>query len=439
MLADRRPAATREFKTQSSSSSAAASSPLILKRALGRSVLSSLLILHTFLFFLSPSSLHHGSLGVQAALQPGFCGDCQTFSNAISVCGGTFGPADIEISGEYVLQQQYQKCICTNIIRQVLWTCAKCEMLAGHASKAPPPTKYQTQCIAWGMTIDEWNQPYTGVVAPGTQTDMGQGPNLPDPVTSTKPPASSSDASKPSNTGSNGGNNGGNGDKTGPSTPDSSSDNSTQDGKEDGTGVNSTAIGISVGIIGVAAVAGIAAVVMMKRRRRRRRHLPLDLEPPAALRDYANGYGGGSTSASGHDDDKWGDGSERYHPSSPTRNAYASHGRSHSPTMNAAPVASANPVVVGGYDGYDVGYDGYDYQHQPYDRYAGAPPVAYEGYTAKNGHGDVYADAAGYGHHPQGGYPMQDFGYEQHYDQQQQQLQTPPVHRHPSGSKPGAF
>ncbi|KAG0052076.1 hypothetical protein BGZ83_003009 [Gryganskiella cystojenkinii] len=402
-------------------------SPVVFKRSFGRFLFNSLLILQSLALFLSSST--SPSFFASAGLQPGYCGDCQTFSNAISVCGGTFGPADIEnLNGqEYVLQQQYQKCVCTDVIRQVLWNCAKCVTLGGHNAKAPPPTKYQTQCIAWGMTIDEWRAPYTGPVAEGTQADVTGGggtnppPPPPPPQTSSPSKATTTTDTKPTGGG------GGDSDKSSSAiSPSSSSDNSVSPSDKSESGVNSTAIGISVGIIGVAAVAGIVAVVMMKRRRRRR-HLPLDLDPPAALRDYA-----GLTSS----EDKWAD--DRYHTTNSSRHAHGGR-QQHSPTMTPAPIASATPAIgqygesVAGYSDHTA-YDQYGGGRYQYDQYPSHPPTSYDGYSA-DGHGDFYADpSAGYGHHPQGGYPMQDFGYVNYEPRGQVNDQGQPVNRHPSGS-----
>ncbi|KAG0204993.1 hypothetical protein BGX28_003243 [Mortierella sp. GBA30] len=232
------------------------------------SVVTCFIVLISSLSFLSPSTSGGRAL---AALTPGFCGDCQTFVSVIGECGGTFGPADIEINGEYAIQQPYSKCICKDVIQKLLWNCAKCELLAGHQSKAPPPQKYRMQCITWGMTPAEWLAPYTGPVAPGTQADLGGGPNPPapsNPATSSNPKPTGGTAttdnggSKPSSS-------------SDPNSPSASSDNSVspedKTGSGSGSGLNTTAIGISVGIIGVAAIAGVAAVVMMKTRRRRRR------------------------------------------------------------------------------------------------------------------------------------------------------------------------
>ncbi|KAF9944309.1 hypothetical protein BGZ65_012257, partial [Modicella reniformis] len=107
-----------------------------------------------------------------AAPPPGFCGDCQTFANAIAPCGSSFGPTDIEINGTYIPPQAAAKCICSDILQKVLWTCAKCEFLAGFGSKSQPPQAYQTQCMAWGVSIADWRAAYAGTIAVGTTTPM---------------------------------------------------------------------------------------------------------------------------------------------------------------------------------------------------------------------------------------------------------------------------
>ncbi|KAG0351802.1 hypothetical protein BGZ54_003098 [Gamsiella multidivaricata] len=373
--------------------------------------LCTLIILNSFLTFLSPST---GGGLAHAALDPGFCGDCQTFSNAIGVCGGSFGAADIEINGEYVLQQQYSKCICTEVMQKVLWTCAKCELLAGHQSKAPPPQKYQTQCIAWGMTVQEWKTPYTGVVAPGTQTDVtgagGSSTPVPPATTTTAPTAGKPSTGGPSTTVGSGGQNPPS--TTDPNAPSSSSDNSVSgpdSTTETNSGPNGTAIGISVGIIGVAVVAGVVAVVMMKRRRRRR--TPLDLDSLPAEASFVAL------------EDKW----------------EKPHHHSGSPPLPPAPIASAAPVVgrggrggyqmegsvVGGYDPqYDGGYGQYGHGgHGGYDGYGGSVHGQY-----MNQYDDQYV-----GYHPshqQEAYQMHDYGYEHNN-------QGPNAQYHPGGLAKG--
>ncbi|KAF9434895.1 hypothetical protein BGZ76_007239 [Entomortierella beljakovae] len=346
------------------------------------SIICTLVILNSFLSILSPSTAGGRAL---AALDPGFCGDCQTFANAIGVCGGSFGPADIEINGEYVLQQQYSKCVCTEVMQKVLWTCAKCELLAGHQSKAPPPQKYQTQCIAWGMTIEEWKAPYTGVVAPGTQTEVGGGVvNPPAPSVTNTP------TNKPSQSATNG--SGGSATSGGSTQPTNPSDNATSGDDTtttEGSKPNTAAIGISVGIIGVAVVAGAIAVVMMKRRRRRRTPLDLDSLP---------GQAGGFSQI----DDKW------------------SPHRPQSPPLPPAPIASATPAVArenghrSPYDnhGYMEGsvVGGYDGPYDGYDQYRGAAGPYNNGY----GQGQYHNQYENYGQYEQDGYSQQEYnGYDQ--------------------------
>ncbi|KAF9177838.1 hypothetical protein BGZ51_008348 [Haplosporangium sp. Z 767] len=394
-VSGKNPSAKLAFSSASTSASASASAPR--SRSWTWSILCSIVILNSFLSILSPSTAGGKAL---AALTPGFCGDCQTFANAIAPCGGSFVPSDIEINGEYVLQQAHSKCSCTEVMQKVLWTCAKCEFLAGHQSKSPPPQKYQTQCMAWGMTIDEWKAPYTGQVAPGTQTELGNGGvNPPAPPPSTSTDGQGTKPTQPGNGNGGGGNggNGGNGNKsssTDPNQPTSSSDNSVSGGNTSQTdsGPNTTAIVISVCIIGVAGIAGAVAVVMMKRRRRR--HTPLDLDSSPALANFM---------AQG---DQW----DKPRPGSPP--------------LPPAPVASAAPVVGGGrhhpqydqFEGSVVG--GYDPKYDQYDQY-GHPGGhgAYDGY-GQGQYGNQYSDHhyqgqydQGY-HHQQEAYPMHDYGYD---------------------------
>ncbi|KAG0304402.1 hypothetical protein BGZ98_005561 [Dissophora globulifera] len=387
------------------------------------SFLCFIVTLNSFLSILSPST---AGGKVSAALDPGFCGDCQTFSNAIGVCGGTFGPTDIEISGEYVLQQAYSKCICTDVMQKVLWTCAKCELLAGHQSKAPPPQKYQTQCIAWGMTIDEWKAPYTGPVAPGTQTDVGNGgtnptsPSSPASSTAAIPstPKTSSGGATP--TGGNGNDGGKGSGASDPAQPSSSSNNSEAEGEgaaETTSGPNTTAIGISVGIIGIAVVAGVMAVVMMKRRRRRR--TPLDLDSLPAQTNFATL------------ENKW----EKLHPGSPS--SPPAHVASATPAISRVGHRSpyeashgyADEGVVNGYDGP---YDGYDHYGN------GSGGGAYDGYSHGQYNGQ-YSKPHYVGYHPgrqQDAYPMRDYGFEHNAPNGQ----APPFHAGvPSQGERGKF
>ncbi|KAG0215536.1 hypothetical protein BGX28_009584 [Mortierella sp. GBA30] len=255
------------------------------------SILTYFIIIICSLGFLSSSTSGGRAL---AALTEGFCSDCETFANAIGVCGGTFLPENIEINGEYALQEPYAKCICQNAIQKVLWNCAQCERLAGHQSTAPSPQIYKTQCIHWGMTPDAWKAPYTGPIAPGTQADLsgGDGPNPTTPSTSTAPshpikssnptisslqivsslPTSSKPNPKPKGAATTVGDG-----RSGPSSPTDSmlpspsSDNSVNlsGRKESGSGLNMLAIEIAVGIVGLAVIAGVIVVLLLKIRRRR--------------------------------------------------------------------------------------------------------------------------------------------------------------------------
>ncbi|KAF9924745.1 hypothetical protein FBU30_005348 [Linnemannia zychae] len=391
------------------------------------SLLCSVVILNSFLGLLSPSTTGGTAL---AAPNSGFCGDCQTFANAIGVCGGSFTPADIEVPTEYVLQQAYAKCICTSVMQKVLWTCAKCEFLAGRGSQGVPPKKHQMTCMGWGITIDQYNAPYTGVVAPGTTTDLGNGnPNPPPAPTTAAPPTNpttSNGGTKPSGGGSTP--SGGNGDNkpsgtaTDSNSPSSSQDSLNGDSSTTGAsnGPNTTAIGISVGIIGVALIAGVMAVVMMKRRRRRRS--PLDLDTSPALNHFVGL------------EDKW--------ENKPNH-------RPQSPPLPNIPVASAAPMVGAGsrggngryggdgsvVGGYEPQYDGqYDYDgyghHGGYDAYGqsghghGHGGYGYDNQQSYDHYGGQY-DQGGY----QDAYQMHTYGYDQqpskHYGESSNDAKRP--------------
>ncbi|KAG0306663.1 hypothetical protein BGZ98_001965 [Dissophora globulifera] len=300
---------------------------------------------------------------VEAGQVPGFCGDCQTYAYAIAPCGATFTNTDIEINGTYVPPQSAAKCICTDVLQKVLWNCARCELLAGFGSHSQPPQAYQTQCIGWGIPVSDMKAPYTGTVAPGTTTPLTGG-TTGSTTTGSSPAAGTGGASGTNPTGGSGASSSG-----GPlPSPSDSSNNAVSGGAEGSSGPNGTAIGISVGIIGVAIVAGSLAVFVMKRNRRR--HEPLELDGTYVGLD-----------------DQW-----------------EKPGRSHSPAMMPAPIASAAPLasrgpmqqhgnhpfesrpgggggsVVGGYDGqyeYDQyhqggGGGGYNAYNQP----------GYQGYAA---------------------------------------------------------
>ncbi|KAG0212289.1 hypothetical protein BGX33_003735 [Mortierella sp. NVP41] len=402
-------------KSSSSSFTTPSQSSSVFSRTSSKawSLLCSIVILNTFL-----------ALTAFAAPDRGFCGDCQTFANAISVCGGSFTPADIEIptESEYVLQEQYAKCTCTAVMQAVLWTCGRCELLAGYKMKGVPPKKHQMTCMAWGTTLQAYNAPYTGVVAPGTQTDL-TGPPPPQPpgsmTSNPAPPPTNLPSTKPTTPTPTGGNgngndNGGNkpSDTTNSASPSSSSDNSLNGDKntsETSSGPNTAAIGISVGIIGVAFVAGIMTVVMMKRRRRRR--MPLDLDSSPALANFVAL------------EDKW-----------------EPKARPGSPPLPSVPIASATPVVgprgggrggygegsvVGGYDAqYDGQYDQYYDHHGGYDAYGQGGQHGHGGHGQYRNQYDQYYDQG----YQQENYQMHDYGYDQHAASQGPMQPSPQPH-----------
>ncbi|KAI1321496.1 hypothetical protein EDD11_005187 [Mortierella claussenii] len=272
-------------------------------------------------------------------------------------------------------------------MQRVLWTCARCEKFAGFTTNTPPPQKYQTQCMAWGVTITDWKAPYTGPVAPGTSTtpltSAGGGGGTTQPV---NPGTGGTTSSVTSPTGGNG-----NVTSSGSSSVSPTSTDGAGAGAGPSSGPSGTAIGISLGIIGVAAMSGAIAVFMMKRSRRRR-HEPLDLDGTYVGLD-----------------DQW-----------------EKPGRVQSPPMIPSPIASGAPVasrgpmqpghrpspfgsrpggggsVVGGYEPqYDQQYDQYDnkYDH-PYVAPHHPPGPPGGGYDAYN-HGSGYQ-----------GYAAHDYGYE---------------------------
>ncbi|KAF9574159.1 hypothetical protein EC968_007254 [Mortierella alpina] len=361
----------RAFNLRKHSSDAFSSSRVTFG-SMSRSLFSTITILSTVL---SLSSLSPSSLVSAAPNTPGFCGDCQTFSNAIAPCGATFTNTDIEISGTYIPPQSAAKCICTEVLQKVLWNCARCELLAGFNAHSQPPQAYQTQCIGWGMVQSEWKAPYTGVVAPGTSTPLTGGTNPPG-----QPPAGTSGSgSNPTSDGTTSGTASGTGSMPNPS------DGSTSDG---GSGPNGTAIGISVGIMGVAVVAGVVFMFMLKRRRNRR-HAPLELG------DHYVGM----------DDHQW---EKPSRPQSPMIPASVATG---------APVASRGPMqaphrpspfesrpggggsVVGGYDGQ---YD----QYEPYGHGGNGGGGGYDTYSNHGGYDPSYRQG------PPQGYPPRDYAYE---------------------------
>ncbi|KAF9311257.1 hypothetical protein BG003_007594 [Podila horticola] len=316
-----------------------------------------------------------------AALTAGFCGDCQTFSNAIGVCGGTFSKTDIEIQTPYALPQAYAKCVCSDTMQKVLWTCKRCEELAGFKVSTPPPNAYRSTCIGWGITAADYMAPYTGVVAPGTQGITGGGDTNP------SGPVTSGGGANPT------GGNGGTTSSSGTPGQPSPSDGTNPSGNDGGGGVNSAAVGISLGIIGIAAVGGGAAVFMMKRRRHAR-HAPLDL---------GDNYVGL--------EDQW---EKPARPSSPPM--------APAPIASGAPLASRGPMqgrpspfetrpggggsVVGGYDGQ---YDQYDQYH-----HGGSQAGGYnDGYKQGGQYDQNYYQGHGQPGYGQPGYPPHyDYGYD---------------------------
>ncbi|KAF9111940.1 hypothetical protein BGX27_004200 [Mortierella sp. AM989] len=310
------------------------------------SILSTLTILITLLSIsLSPSSTQVSA----APLVPGFCGDCQTFANAIQPCGETFAPANIEITGNYVIPQTAAKCICSDVMQSVLWTCSRCEQLNGFAVKTDPPQKYQTTCMGWGITIDQWKAPYTGAVAPGTTTPINGAVVPPG-----QPSSGTATGSVPST----------NGTGTAPATP--SGSNGTSTDTESSGGLNGTAIGISLGIIGVAVLGGAVAMFMMKRSRRR--HEPLDLDGTYVGLD-----------------DQW----EKPRPQSPASipapAPITARGPARPSPFESRPGGGGS--VVGGYDGQYEQYEQYDNQYPPqYPNGYGYQGQGHQGYGGAGGH-----------------------------------------------------
>lgn len=339
------------------------------------------------------------------AVRPGtgFCGDCQTFAIAMGNCGGTFTEADMSSTVEYVLQQKTATCVCTSVLQKILWTCAKCMANGGVQAKAPPPQKYQTQCMTWGTSIEQWKADYTGPVADGTttstkysdSTDPNPNPN-PNPVTSVPPQPTTAN---PQPTGGNGNNPtpsngakvpGGDNNNSGNGNDPNNSLDGGQSTSQSSSGLNTTAVAVSGGIIGVALIAGALAVVMMKRRRRR--HTPLDL-------DSLPGGGGFITL-----EDKW---------EKPT-----------SPGLPPAPVASAGPMVGNRHRGqapYDERYmeggsavGGYEPHYDNYDHYRGGPGSAngYDDYGHYPSQFGAEQQQHYVGYHPNHGQESHDYGYE---------------------------
>lgn len=200
-------------------------------------------------------------------------------------------------------------------------------------------------------------------------------------------PATSAGTNPPTTSGA--GNGGGTSSTTsgGATNPSSSSDNSVGGGQtESSGGPSGTAIGISLGIIGVALVAGVVAVTMMKRRRRR--HAPLELDGTYV----------------GLDDNTW----EKPRPASPPM-APAPIASGASPSvasrMAAGPMAGMSrpsPFESRPGGGGSVVNGGYDHQYDHYDGGYGQPVQGYDQYQNHGGYDQGYQYQ---GHH--------DYGYEQ--------------------------
>ncbi|KAF9098566.1 hypothetical protein BGX23_005869 [Mortierella sp. AD031] len=313
-----------------------------------------------------------------SAAPTGFCAECQTYAMVIEPCGGTFGPKDIEIDGLYTPPQSLAQCVCKAVIQTLLWSCARCESFGQFpGAKTDPPQKYQTMCKGWNMPNTLWTSGYTGSVAPGTLTDLkGGGVNPTGPALPT--------GNNP-NPGPGTGTTGGTGTASGTSSganPTSSSDESTSGGGQS-SGPNGTAIGISLGIIGVAAVGGAAAVFMMKRRRRR--HTPLELDGTYVGLD-----------------DQW---EKPPRPQSPpSMPAPIASGAPIRAPMRPSPFESRPPGSVSGGGSVVGGYDGGQYDQQ-YDYHGGGGTVVGSNYGDYDG---------GYGKQQHGGYQGYDQGYPPH-------------------------
>ncbi|KAF9351549.1 hypothetical protein BGX26_010480 [Mortierella sp. AD094] len=345
------------------------------------SVLSTLTILVTLLSIsFSPSTTQVSA----NPASPGFCGDCQTFANAIAPCGVTFGPSDIEINGTYSPPQAAANCICSDVLQSVLWTCARCELLAGYNSHSDPPTKYHTTCIGWGATIAQWNAPYTGVVAPGTTTPLTSGGGTTSGGATTTLPATTvpvaPGTSAPGGTTSSGSTSSGS--SAMPGTTSISAGNSTSTDTSGSSGPNGTAIGISLGIIGVALVGGVFAMFMMKRNRRR--HEPLELDGTYVGLD-----------------DSWEKPARAQSPAMiPAPAPITARGPARHSPFESRPGGGGS--VVGGYDGQ---YEQYDHNYAP--QYQGG--IANGGGYGYQGYSDQGYVDQGYGDKGYGGH---DYGYE---------------------------
>ncbi|OAQ29174.1 hypothetical protein K457DRAFT_126170 [Linnemannia elongata AG-77] len=351
-------------------------------------LLNMSILLSSFLATTNISGSSSSSL-VSGAPATGFCAECETYAMVIQPCGGSFTEKDISINGVYSPPESDGACVCKSVIQRLLWNCAKCISLGtGLQAKSPPPQQFQMTCTAWKQPFSLWTSAYTGPVAPGTTSPLSPDNNNP---TGTPPPANPS----PGTTGGSGNSMTGTGTASG-NLPSGTTGDSTSG---ESSGPNGTAIGISLGIIGIAAVGGAAAVVMMKRRRRR--HTPLELDdsyvgldnqwekpprpqsPPMMPAPIASGAraggGGGGMGRPSPFESRPGNGS-----------------------------VSGGGSVVGGYDNSQ--YDQYDYHQGGGSTVVGSNYGDFDdGYGKQQQHGGYNQGYGhqGYGHHDQG-YPPHD-------------------------------
>lgn len=354
----------------------------------GWTQLSVLILLTSFLatnnIFGSPSSS-----SLVSAQVPGFCAECETYAMVVGQCGGTFEPKDIAIDGVYSPKESDANCVCKAVIQKLLWNCAKCMSLGGgKLAKSPPPQQYQMTCQnTWKMPPTLWATSYTGPVAPGTTSLLNPDGNNP---TGTPPPVKPDPATT--------GGNGGSGTGTASGTLPSGSGAAGESNSGGNSGPNGTAIGISLGIIGIAAVGGAAAVVMMKRRRRR--HTPLELD------DSYVGL-----------DNQW---EKPPRPQSPPMmpapivsgaRAGGAGGMGRPSPFESRPgngSVSGGGSVVGGYDGtqYDQQYD--------YHQGGGSTVVGSSYGDYDDGYGNKQQQHGGYNNQGYGGYGHHDQAYPPH-------------------------
>ncbi|KAG0274944.1 hypothetical protein BGZ95_009321 [Linnemannia exigua] len=360
----------------------------------------SIWTLISVLVLLSAFLASNTSSSASAAPASGFCAECQTYAYVVQPCGGTFTADTIMIDGNYEPPQSVANCVCKAVIQRLLWNCAKCIQFSGKMVKTPPPTQYQTTCMkTWQIPVTTWESSYVGMVAPGTTSPLTKDGSV-DPNPNPVGPGLPTGGPNPSTTtgsGNNNNNNNNGGTGTSSGTSPTNSDGSTS-GNGESTGPNGTAIGISLGIIGVAAVAGGVAVVMMKRRRRR--HTPLELDGTYVGLE-----------------DQW---EKPARPQTPPMMPapIANGGRGGGGGMRPSPFESRPPgsvsgggSVVGGYDNSQ--YDQYDNYHQ-----GGGSTVVGSNYgDYDDGYGGKQQQHGGYNQGYNQGYPPHDQGYPPHHDQ----------------------